>query len=120
MFTAPEGDISQIPAGCTNLFCYFCTFLPLANLSFFVYDVHTNKEVTIHPPHKWDVLRRVPLGVIQRKHSDKEVDLTYEMDAVASYRWTGEDSGRYEGLKRTIDSIESEVTRMLDIKNSEK
>jgi hypothetical protein len=67
-----------------------------------------------------EVLRRVPLGVIQRKHSDKEVDLTYEMDAVASYRWTGEDSGRYEGLKRTIDSIESEVTRMLDIKNSEK
>ena len=102
------------------MFCYFCTFLPLANLPFFVYDVHANKEVTIHPPHKWDVLRRVPLGIIQRKHSDKEVDLTYEMDAVASYRWTGEDSGRYEGLKRTIDSIESEVTRMLDIKNSEK
>ena len=66
------------------------------------------------------VLRRVPQKVIQRKRSDKEVDLTYEMDAWASCRWTGEDSDRYRLSRRVFYSIESEVTRMLDIKNSER
>ena len=44
-----------------------------------MYDRYRNKEVTLHPPKSG--IKAGTQGAVHRKHSDKQVDLTYEMDA---------------------------------------
>lgn len=91
--------------------------LTLAFSYVFVYDEGEIKEGTIYRHIK--CVEGGPLRAVQRKRSDKEVDLTYEMDAKASCRCTGEDSECSVRPAGLIDSNEREVTKMLDTKNSE-